>query len=88
MSMYIIPLIMLIFEIFITLVFLEIIELKFCGLNTNIAKNIKKRALEDFNDSLLTKKKIYEIDNDYFINYDDIEEENNEKNDKIELINN
>ena len=34
-----------IFEIFIVLVFLEIIELGFCGLNYNTKRNIKERAL-------------------------------------------
>ena len=34
-----------IFEIFIVLIFLEIIELGFCGLNYNTKRNIKKRAL-------------------------------------------
>ena len=36
-----------IFEIFIVLVFLEIIELGFCGLNYNTKRNIKERALND-----------------------------------------
>ena len=36
-----------IFEIFIVLVLLEIIELGFCGLNYNTKRNIKKRALNE-----------------------------------------
>jgi hypothetical protein len=36
-----------IFEIFIVLVLLEIIELGFCGLNYNTKRNIKERALND-----------------------------------------
>ena len=38
-----------IFEIFIVLVLLEIIELGFCGLNYNTKKNIKERALNELN---------------------------------------
>ena len=52
-------------------------------INKYIKKNIEKRALEDVKDSLEDKTRIYEIDKDYFINYDDIEE----KNYNIELIN-
>ena len=74
-------------DIFFILVFLEIIELKFCGLNKYIKKNIKKRAIEDVNEALTNKKEIFEIDNDYFINYDDVEKGKKEKNDEIELNN-
>ena len=35
------------FELFFNLVFLEIIELNFCGLNKNTKKNINIRAKED-----------------------------------------
>jgi hypothetical protein len=38
-----------IFEIFIVLIFLEIIELRFCGLNYNTKRNIKERALIESN---------------------------------------
>ena len=53
---YFIQLFIFVVEIFMTLVFLEIIELKFCGLNAYIKKNIEKRALEDVKDSLDKKK--------------------------------
>ena len=36
-------------EIFVTLVFLELIELKFCGFEENLKNNIKNRALLDSN---------------------------------------
>ena len=36
-----------IFEIFFILVFIEFIELKFCGFDYNIKKNIQKRASKD-----------------------------------------
>ena len=36
-----------IIEIFLILVFLEVLELKFCNLNKNVKKNIQKRAFED-----------------------------------------
>ena len=38
-----------IFEIFIVLILLEIIELEFCGLNYNTKRNIRKRALIESN---------------------------------------
>jgi len=38
-----------IFEIFIVLILLEIIELRFCGLNYNTKRNIKERALIETN---------------------------------------
>jgi hypothetical protein len=38
-----------IFEIFIVLIVLEIIELRFCGLNYNTKRNIKERALIESN---------------------------------------
>ena len=40
-------LISFILETIVSLVFLEIIELKFCGLNRNIKFNIQRRAKED-----------------------------------------
>ena len=45
----IILIILNIIELFFTLVFLEIIELNFCGLNTNTKRNIIERAINDFN---------------------------------------
>ena len=67
-----------IFEIFLTFVFLEIIELKFCGLNKYIKKRIVKRAVDDArdsnasNDSLLEDENnnIYEISKGYIIDFD------------------
>ena len=46
-------------ELFFTLVFLEIIELNFCGLNKNLKKNIMNRSIEDSNIS-----NIYEDDDE------------------------
>ena len=61
-------------EIFFTLVFLEIIELKFCGLNKYIRKNIEKRAVDDANSSLLGEEKnIFEFSKGYLIDYDNQE---------------
>lgn len=37
-----------ILEIFVSLIFIEIIELRFCNLNKNMKKKIKERALEDY----------------------------------------
>ena len=54
----IIILVFVYFEFLMYLIFLEIIELNFCGLNTYIKRNIKRRALkdslnEDYTDSYL-----------------------------------
>ena len=84
-----IEIIAFIFEIFFTLVFLEIIELKFCGLNKYIRKNIEKRALDDANNSLLGEEKnIFEFSKGYIIDYDnqetEIEKDGEKKEKKIE----
>ena len=61
-------------EIFMSLIFLESIELKCCGLNKNLKKNIEQRAIEDINSPFEDKdKNILEIDYDY-ITYLDNEE--------------
>ena len=57
-------------EIFFILVFLEIIELKFCGLNKYIKKNIEKRALDDVQESKEEKNNIIEISKGYLVDYD------------------
>ena len=36
-----------IFELFIVLIFLEIVELRFCGLSYNTKRNIEERALNE-----------------------------------------
>ena len=50
------------------LIYLEIIELRFCGLNTYLKKNIIKRAEFDLNEARMSL-----IDNDNSLNNDDIE---------------
>ena len=77
-------------EIFFILVFLEIIELKFCGLNKYIKKNIEKRALDDVQESKEEKNNIIEISKGYLVDYDNqISEEEllGEKERKKEDIN-
>jgi hypothetical protein len=70
-----------IFELFITLVFLEIIELNFCGLNTYIKRNIQLRAIEDINDNddLIKEEKeennIIELDGNYITKIGEEKEE-------------
>ena len=78
-------------EIFITLVFLEIIELKFCGINQDIKENIGKRAIKDVdetdsdNNSFLSD--VYS-DDDYITRFKELKEEDQEnhniKNDDYE----
>ena len=71
---YIITIITGVIELFVTLVFLEIIEMKCFGLNKNIKKNIEERAYldsnnvnmverndsDEFNDNLEDKKESYD----------------------------
>ena len=51
------------FEIFFILVFVEIIELNFCGLNSNLKKNIIERGSEEI-DSLFEEKDDYTINSE------------------------
>ena len=68
-------------EIFITLVFLEIIELKFWGINQDIKENIGKRAIKDVdetdsdNNSFLSD--VYS-DDDYITRFKELKEEGQE----------
>ena len=63
-------------EFFFICIYLEIIELNFCGLSDNIKRNIEKRALKDsderLNDSL---NNIFEINNQYIVKCNEAEEE-------------
>ena len=71
-----------IFLIIGNMIFYEIIELKFCGLNINLKKNIIKRAIEDNNTFIENNERI-EISENYLINYDDVEEkEEKEENEE------
>ena len=65
-------------EIISICVYLEIIELNFCGLSENINKNIKKRALEDSKITSDPMNNMFEINNQYLVNYDDVIEKENE----------
>ena len=73
-----------ILEFFFICVYLEIIELNFCGLSENIKRNIEKRALKDSNQQPFNlKNNIFEINNQYIVNCNDAEEE--KKNKSLEL---
>ena len=63
-------------ELFVTLVFLEIIELNFCGLNKNIKKNIQIKELEDSYEQFNKEedKKVIEF-KDYFSQIDEEKKE-------------
>ena len=79
-----------IFEIFMALVFIEMIELKFCGLNENIKINIEKRAIQDTKTIKKKKKKrnkVLEL-SDYIVHLDSLgsegeEEEEDEDNSNL-----
>ena len=76
----------LIIELFMTFIFQEIIEIKFCGLNKDIKKNILIRARLDpeINDPRLIDDS-FEIDDDYVIHYRQTERKTDEKNINVEL---
>ena len=68
----------IVIELLITLVFLEIIELKFCGLNKNIKENIEKRAMldiveKDSNDNNSVLSGVYSDEN-YITNFKELKE--------------
>lgn len=67
----------MILELLMYLVFLEVIELNFCGLSTNIKKNIKERAISDVSDLMIDGD---HPDRDSFYNNED------EKDNEGELI--
>ena len=78
----IINIISILIEIFITLVFLEIIQLKFCGLDKNIRENIQKRAILDYENVQDRKSNLPDayIDENYITNYKELEEQTQKNN--------
>ena len=84
---FIIVLIMFFIELLMYLIFLEIIEIKFCNLNKNTKKNIANRAISDLSDedNRDTYLDIYYDDGKKNSNASDkdykIDEENNDGND-------
>ena len=83
------PKIMVIFisyilEVILVLIFLEKLELNFCGLNKNLKKNIQNRADIEMRDSLIQdeiKNNSFEVNNNYIVIFKDDLEKNdvNEK---------
>ena len=74
-----------VFQFLNTLVFLEIIELKFCGLNIYTQYNIKQRAFEDSKDLLVDKLENIEVDSEYLVEYSDMDDKSEGTNIHIEL---
>ena len=70
-----------IFEFIAFLIYLEIIELRFCGLNKNTKKNIILRAEFDFEGEINMDESLIEG-----MNITDIDEEDNDKN-ELQLFN-
>ena len=66
-----------VFEVFMSLVFIEIIELKLFGLNKNIKKNIEQRAIRDIEATKNVEEKTIKEDilelNGYLVNFDNNE---------------
>ena len=96
----IIILILFFIELLMYLIFLEIIELNFCGLSRNIKKNIKERALSDSNLEDNNNRDSFLDDNNDEINNEtnnnsysddednsDINDNSIEKNELVNLIN-
>ena len=74
------------------LILIEIIELKFCGLNKNFKLNIYKRSLSELPGSLIEEDEEedkYEIENNYIVDFNNDKKkfDNNKNNKKIELKN-
>ena len=67
-------------EFLISLIFLEIIILNFCGLNKNVKKNIEKRAKLDYENQFNDHKEILDINDDYEITENGQNEEIKENN--------
>ena len=65
-------LILSIFEIFITLIFLEIIVINLWGLNKNVKINIEKRAILDRDINENNINSTFDIDDDYELDFEDI----------------
>ena len=78
-------------EILVTLgymVFLEIIELNFCGLNKNLKSTIIQKGEDEFKATLNSFEKrelSFELGDDYYYNYDVNNKKDEEINDKIKI---
>ena len=87
-----IGLVSFVIDLILSLVFLEFIELNFCGLSKNIKKNIRKRAEIDPIDIKNLEGNIIMINDQYYIEIEDKKENNDEdesenENDKFEMTN-
>ena len=69
-----------VFQYFILTVFLEYIELNFCGLSDNLQSNIMQRGIKDQNFILDDDEEKIEIDNNYYVNMVDHSQEENINN--------
>ena len=84
LMLFIIDIIAQLLDIFFLLVFIECIELNFCGLNKNLKKNIMERAKEDAIGEIYDgKNKKYLINDQYIVENPLLEEENIEEEENI-----
>ena len=76
----IILIIIFILKLIASLIFLEIIELNFCGLSKNVIKNIQKRASDDVYNAIskATTTSSFIVNEDYIIHMDNDEKEEEE----------
>ena len=87
-AVFFVEIILFIFEVIFLLVFLEMIELKFCGINKNLKSNIEERAkleMKEIDSSKYNNDKKndkVDINDDYAINFGD-----NQKEDDSPFIN-
>jgi hypothetical protein len=82
----IILIIIFILKLIASLIFLEIIELNFCGLSKNVIKNIQKRASDDVYNAIskATTTSSFIVNEDYIIHMDNDEKEEEEEEENIE----
>ena len=66
-----------ILELLVILILIEIIEIKFCGLNEYFRINMYRRSVSELSDDSFINVDKFEIENNYIVNYENDEKENN-----------
>ena len=73
-------------ELILSLVFLEFIELNFCGLSKNIKRNIRKRAKIDPIDIINSEENLIMINDQYYIDEEDKNESDDESENENDIL--
>ena len=82
----IIILVFYVIELIISLVFLEFIELNFCGISKNIKRNIRKRAQIDPIDIRNSEENLIMIDDQYYTGVEDKNENDDESENENDIL--